>query len=116
MIDKNAKGEYNLNGKKYIPRGITVDGNNIYVNLDVGTKSSTQAMYHEMLEAFKSVSPNEYNEFKKMIKDIVGEETIQKEVNNYQKMYSVDEYVKQENAQALTDSIEDEIINDNLMN
>ena len=107
LLEKNSKGEYTLKGEKYIPRGITKDGNNIYVNADVGAKSGTQAMYHEMFEAFKSTSPEEYNQFKQMVRDIVGEDIIQSEIEEYRKMYNI-----KENSEGLTNDVEDEIIND----
>lgn len=102
LLDKNADGEYTLNGKKYVPRGLNYIDGDIYVNADVGSKSGTQAVYHEMFEAFKKASPEEYTQFKNMVREIVGSKELQNEIDTYKEMYG-DE---------LTDDIMDEIIND----
>ena len=103
IVKKNADGQYTtIDGKPYVPRGLNnVDGT-IYVNADVGSVSGTQAMYHEMFEAFKKASPKEYTNFKNMVKEIIGSEALQNEVNSYKEMYG----------ENLTDDIMDEIIND----
>ena len=103
IVNKDANGNYTMpDGSPYVPRGLNYKDGDIYINADVGNQSGTQAMYHEMFEGFKKASPNEYNEFKQMVTDIIGEEAIQSEYDTYKSMYG----------EELTDDIRDEIIND----
>ena len=103
IVNKDANGNYTMpDGSPYVPRGLNYKDGDIYINADVGNQSGTQAMYHEMFEGFKKASPTEYNEFKQMVTDIIGEEAIQSEYDTYKSMYG----------EELTDDIRDEIIND----
>lgn len=103
IVQKDANGNYVMpDGSPYVPRGLNYKDGVIYVNADVGTQSATQAMYHEVFEGFKKAAPTEYNNFKQMVRDIVGEDAIKQEEAKYTKMYG----------EELTDDIRDEIIND----
>ena len=103
IVKKNSKGEYVMpDGSPYVPRGLNYKNGEIYINADVGSQSGTQAVYHEMFEGFKKAAPEQYNEFKQMVTDIIGEKNIQKEFDTYKAMYG----------EELTDDIRNEIIND----
>ena len=103
IVNKDENGNYTMpDGSPYVPRGLNYKNGEIYINADVGSQSGTQAVYHEMFEGFKKAAPEQYNEFKQMVTDIIGEENIQKEFDTYKSMYG----------EELTDDIRDEIIND----
>ena len=103
LVNKTEDGKYVMkDGSPYVPRGLNYKDGDIYINADVGSESGTQAMYHEMFEGFKKASPTEYKQFQQMVVDIVGEQTIQDNIQEYTKMYGNE----------LTDNIIDEIIND----
>ena len=103
IVNKDENGNYTMpDGSPYVPRGLNYKNGEIYINADVGSQSGTQAVYHEMFEGFKKAAPEQYNQFKQMVTDIIGEENIQKEFDTYKSMYG----------EELTDDIRDEIIND----
>lgn len=98
---KNEDGKYELNNKPYIPRGFNYKNGEIYINLDAGEVSGTQAVYHEIFEGFKKSSPETYDSLKTMVQDIIGKE-YDTELTKYTEMYGNE----------LTNSIEDEFLND----
>ena len=98
---KNEDGKYELNNKPYIPRGFNYKNGEIYINLDAGEVSGTQAVYHEIFEGFKKSSPETYDSLKTMVQDIIGKE-YDTELTKYTEMYGSE----------LTNSIEDEFLND----
>ena len=115
MIKKDANGNYvSLDGSEYIPRGVTTIGNEVYINADVGTQSGTQAMYHELFESFKNSAPSEYKTLKQMVTNIVGEKTINAEVDDYYNRYKdyYKESFKNMTDEQIRNEMRDEIIND----
>lgn len=98
---KNEDGKYELNNKPYIPRGFNYKNGEIYINLDAGEVSGTQAIYHEIFEGFKKSSPETYDSLKTMVQDIIGKE-YDTELTKYTEMYGSE----------LANSIEDEFLND----
>lgn len=98
---KNEDGKYELNNKPYIPRGFNYKNGEIYINLDAGEVSGTQAVYHEIFEGFKKSSPETYDSLKTMVQDIIGKE-YDTELTKYTEMYGSE----------LANSIEDEFLND----
>lgn len=110
-INKTEDGRYvSKTGQEYIPRGLNDVEGKLLINVDVGTQSGTQAMYHEIFEGFKKSAPEQYNQFKQMVSDIIGEDNIQNEVNKYIDMYK--DYYPDMSEEKLKNTARDEIIND----